>query len=49
MQKGRRILAVMLSVICILSMTACGKQEEEEATVVYEFGKQDITYGEFYI
>lgn len=49
MQKGRRILAVMLSVICILSMTACGKQKEEEATVVYEFGKQDITYGEFYI
>ena len=49
MQKGRRILAVMLSVIFILSMTACGKQKEEEATVVYEFGKQDITYGEFYI
>lgn len=49
MQKGRRILSVVLSVLCILCMTACGKQEETEANVVYEFGKQQITYGEFYI
>lgn len=49
MRKRKRILAVILSAICILSMTACGKQQEEEVTVVYEFGKQDITYGEFYI
>lgn len=49
MQKGRRIFAIFLSIICLLSMTACGKEQEDTQTVVYEFGDSVITYGEFFI
>ena len=49
MQKGRRIFAIFLSIICLLSMTACGKEQEDTQTVVYKFGDSVITYGEFFI
>lgn len=50
MQKKKRLLAVVLSVLCVLSLTACGKKEEKaESTALYKFGGKEIAYGEFYI
>lgn len=50
MQKGKRLIAVFLMAVCLVSATACEKkQEENSGTVVYEFGDSVITYGEFYI
>jgi len=50
MRKNKRLLVAALSVFCILSLTACGKQkQEEDVAVVYHFGNEDVTYGEFYI
>lgn len=50
MQKKKRLLAVVLSVLCVLSLMACGKKEEKpESAVLYKFGGKEIAYGEFYI
>lgn len=49
MQKGRKVFAILLSIVCLLSVTACGKKQEDNQTVVYEFGDSVITYGEFFI
>lgn len=50
MRKSKRLLIAVLSGFCILFLIACGKQEEEKkATIVYQFGDEAITYGEFYI
>lgn len=50
MQKGKRLIAAFLMVICLMLLAACGKEQEETSgTVVYEFGDSVITYGEFYI
>jgi len=50
MQLGKRIIVGLLSALCILSLVACDKSEEEDTVqVVYEYGKSVITYGEFYI
>ena len=50
MQKRKRLLIVFLSGLCVLSLMACGKQKENvEPAVVYKFGNEEITYGEFYI
>lgn len=50
MRKNKWLLVVVLSIFCILSLMACGKQKQEEnATVVYQFGNAAVTYGEFYI
>ena len=50
MQKKKRLLAVILSVLCVLFLMACGKQEEDiKLTVVYKFGDKEITYGEFFV
>lgn len=49
MRYGKKLLAVILSVVCMLSFTACGKEKEFEENVIYEFGDSAVTYGEFYI
>ncbi|MDE6434685.1 MAG: peptidyl-prolyl cis-trans isomerase [Lachnospiraceae bacterium] len=50
MQKGKRLIAAFLMVICLMLLAACGKEQEETSgTVVYEFGDSVIMYGEFYI
>lgn len=43
------ILCLMLAISCVLS--ACGRKQEEgeQQAVVYHFGDNDITYGEYYI
>ncbi len=46
----KKIMAFMLSVCCLVSLAACGKQDEVDAAkVVYEYGDSIVTYGEFYI
>lgn len=49
MRYGKKLLAVILSVVCMMSFTACGKEKEFEENVIYEFGNSTVTYGEFYI
>lgn len=50
MHFGRRVLALIMSICCALSLVACNKTEEvDEAQIVYEYGDSVITYGEFYI
>lgn len=49
MQNKKRLLSVVLSVLCVLFLVACGKQEDTKPTVVYKFGNKEITYGEFYV
>ena len=50
MQKGKKIVVWLLTAVCLISLSACGKkQEENTGTVVYEFGDSVVTYGEFYI
>ncbi|MDD6069987.1 MAG: peptidylprolyl isomerase [Clostridiales bacterium] len=50
MQKGKKIVVWLLTAVCLISLSACGKkQDENTGTVVYEFGDSVITYGEFYI
>lgn len=49
MRYGKKLLAVLLCVMCMLSFSACGKEPEFEENVVYEFGDTVVTYGEFYI
>lgn len=48
MRKSFIIFAMF--VFCAVISTGCGKDSEEvKRTVVYEFGNEEITYGEFYI
>lgn len=44
-------IAVLLCILCVLSLAGCKmtKKTDETAKVVYEFGDLEITYGEFYI
>ena len=50
MRKGKKILVFLLMAVCLISVSACGKKEEESTeTVVYKYGGANITYGEFYI
>ena len=44
------VLACVLTV-CLVLCSACGKQEiqEEKTSVVYNFGGEDVSYGEYYI
>ncbi|MGN0153682.1 MAG: peptidyl-prolyl cis-trans isomerase [Lachnospiraceae bacterium] len=50
MRYKKRILAVLLGIVCAAALCACGKQNiEETKTVVYEFGDCQITYGEYFI
>lgn len=50
MRYGKRLAVILLSVLCVLSLAACGKENEEDTVaVVYEYGDATITYGEFYI
>lgn len=49
MRCAKRFLIVCMGLICGLSLTACGKQEEDTQEVVYEFGDCEVTYGEYYI
>ncbi len=48
---GKKILSACFFVLCLLMCTACGKKVENEAEelVLYHFGENDITYGEYYI
>lgn len=50
MRCKKRGLVILLGLLCVISLAACGKKEEETtAAVVYEYGDSTITYGEFYI
>lgn len=50
MRFGKRLLAWMLSICCMLPLVACNQKEEVDAAqIVYEYGDSVITYGEFYI
>ena len=50
MRKGKKIVVWLLTAVCLISLAACGKkQDENTGTVVYEFGDSVVTYGEFYI
>lgn len=50
MRKGKKILVFLLMAVCLISVSGCGKKEEETTeTVVYKYGGANITYGEFYI
>ena len=50
MYKKNRLCVLAVGIICICVLTACGKKSaQEEPNVLYEFGGQKITYGEFYI
>ncbi len=50
MRFGKRLLAFIISICCVLPLVACDKTEEVDAAkVVYEYGDSVITYGEFYI
>lgn len=49
MQYRKKLMAVLLCVLSVLSFTACNKEPEFEENVVYEFGGTNVTYGEYYI
>lgn len=49
MNSRKRIWFVMACILCFGMLAACGKQEETQQTIVYEFGDSSISYGEFYI
>lgn len=50
MQNGKRRLAIFLSVLCLLTFTACsGKETEDTRSIVYKFGDSTITFGEYYV
>ncbi len=50
MQYKKRLLAIFLSVLCIWTFAACGKDETEDIqNIVYKFGDCTITFGEFYV
>lgn len=48
-RKGRIFACAII--MCMVLCSACGKKEVEvqDASVVYHFGEDDITYGEYYI
>lgn len=50
MRKGKKILVFFMTAVCLFTLAACDKQQEQvEGTIVYEFGDAVITYGEFFI
>lgn len=49
MQFWKKVLSVVLCVLCMMSIVACGSEPEFEENVVYKFGGETVTYGEFYI
>ncbi len=50
MRYAKRFWVICMSLICVMSSTACGKKNTEETkNIVYEFGDSQITYGEYYI
>ena len=50
MRLGKRMIFIIMSICCVLSLVACDKKEEvDEVQVVYEYGDSVVTYGEFYI
>ena len=50
MRLGKRMIFIIMSICCVLSLVACDKKEEvDEVQVVYEYGDSIVTYGEFYI
>lgn len=50
MRYEKRLVAILLSVFCVMLLAACGKKDgEETVAVVYKYGDATITYGEFYI
>lgn len=50
MRCRKGLLVIFLSVLCVWSLTACGKKDTEDTgSVVYQFGDSVITYGEFYV
>ncbi len=49
MNSRKKIWLVIACIVCLGTLGACGKQEEPQQTIVYEFGDSQISYGEFYI
>lgn len=50
MRSRKKSVIAILGLLCILTLTGCGKEEEEQtAAVLYEYGDTAITFGEYYI
>lgn len=50
MRFARKMATFILSVLCVLCVVGCDKTEETEtAKIVYEYGDEVITFGEYYI
>lgn len=46
----KKCIAVLLGLLCIFTLAGCGKQPQQDTdAVVYQYGDEDITYGEYYI
>lgn len=49
MRELKRILLFAFCIIFSFSLVGCKKKQEEKETVVYEFGDEEILYGEYFI
>lgn len=50
MRYRKKLIVVLLSMLCVWSLAACGKENTEDTKkIVYKFGDSEITYGEYYI
>lgn len=50
MKYTKRIAAICMGLVFVISLAGCGKKKvEDAANVVYEFGDDSITYGEYFI
>ncbi len=48
--RKKKIELVIIGMICALLLCGCGGKEQEKAdSVLYHYGDEDITYGEYYI
>ena len=50
MKYTKRIAAICMGLVFVISLAGCGKKKvQDAANVVYEFGDDSITYGEYFI
>lgn len=50
MKKSKCLMAIALLILCSVISTGCSSEKEEgKKSIVYKFGNEDISYGEFYI
>lgn len=50
MKYGKKIVIAILALFCIVTLGGCGKKEDEQTVaILYEYGDDAITFGEYYI